>query len=63
MDRCDAYRDLAAKCVELARTMDCSRDRSIMLDMALAWLRLAEYAAKSDARKERAETASVLAQW
>ena len=46
MDRCDAYGHFAVKCVELARTMDSPRNRSIMLQMALVWLRLAEYAAK-----------------
>ena len=55
MDRCDAYRRFAAKCVELARTMDSARDRLIMLEMARVWSRLAEYAAKTVARKERAE--------
>ena len=55
MDRCDAYGHLAANCVELARTMDSPRNRSIMLQMALVWLRLAEYAAKSAARKECTE--------
>ena len=54
MDRCDAYGHFAAKCVELARRMESSRDRSVMLQMALAWLRLAEYAAKT-AGKERTE--------
>ena len=55
MDRCDAYGHFAVKCVELARTTDSPRNRSIMLQMALVWLRLAEYAAKSAARKECAE--------
>ena len=55
MDRCDAYGHFAVKCVELARTMDSPRNRSIMLQMALVWLRLAEYAAKTTARKERTE--------
>ena len=55
MDRCDAYGHFAVKCVELARTMDSTRNRSIMLQMALVWLRLAEYAAKTAARKECAE--------
>jgi hypothetical protein len=31
--------------------MESSRYRSVMLQMALAWLRLAEYAAKTAARK------------
>jgi hypothetical protein len=35
--------------------MDSPRDRAAMLDMALVWSRLAEYAAKTIARKERAE--------
>ena len=35
--------------------MDSPRNRSIMLQMALVWLRLAEYAAKTAARKECAE--------
>ena len=55
MDRCEAYRDFAAKCVELARRMDSPRDRSIVLQMALVWSRLAEYAAKTAARKEYTE--------
>jgi hypothetical protein len=55
VDRCDAYGHFAAKCVELARRMESSRDRPVMLQMALAWLRLAEYAAKTAARKECTE--------
>ena len=55
MDSCDAYRHRAAKCVELARTMDSALDRSVLLEMASVWSRLAEYAAKTVARKERAE--------
>jgi len=55
VDRCDAYRHLAAKCVELARTMDSPRNRSIMLEMALVWSRLAEYVAKTAARNECTE--------
>ena len=51
MDRCDAYRHLAAQCVDVARSMD-SRDRLVMLEMALVWRRLAEYAANTAARKE-----------
>ena len=35
--------------------MDSIRDRSIMFEMALVWSRLAEYAAKTAARKERTE--------
>jgi hypothetical protein len=55
VDSCDAYRHFAAKCVELARRMDSARDRLIMLEMALLWSRLAEYAAKTAPRKESAE--------
>jgi hypothetical protein len=55
VDRCDAYRHFAAKCVELARTMDSPRNRSTMLEMALVWSRLAEYAAKTATRKECTE--------
>ena len=58
MDKCDAYGHFAVKCVELARTMDSPRNRSIMLQMALIWLRLAEYAAKTAARKECTELIS-----
>jgi hypothetical protein len=54
VDRCDAYGRFAVKCVELARRMDSPRNRSIMLQMALVWLRLAEYAART-ARKECTE--------
>ena len=55
MDKCDAYRHCGAKCVELARRMDSARDRLIMLQMALVWSRLAEYASKTAARKERVD--------
>ena len=55
MDRRDAYRQSAAQCVELARTMGSPRDRAVMLGMALVWSRLAEYAAKTAARKDCTE--------
>jgi hypothetical protein len=55
VDRCDAYRHCAAQCVELARRVDSPRDRLIMLEMAMVWRRLAEYAAKTVARKEGVE--------
>jgi hypothetical protein len=45
VDRCDAYRHFAEQCVELARTMNSAQDRSILLQMALVWSRLAEYTA------------------
>lgn len=47
MERCDAYRHFAAQCVELARHMDAPTDRTILLEMALLWSRLAEIAAKA----------------
>ena len=55
MERCDAYRHCAARCVELARRMDSPRDRLVLLEMALVWSRLAEYATKTAARKDCAE--------
>jgi hypothetical protein len=47
VDRCDAYRHFAAQCVELSREMSTPLDRTILLEMALLWSRLAEYAAKA----------------
>jgi hypothetical protein len=38
--------------------MDSPRDRSVMLQMAQVWSRLAEYAAKTAARKECTELIS-----
>ena len=55
MNRCEAYRHCAVRCVELARRMDSPRDRLVLLEMALAWSRLAEYAANTAARKDCAE--------
>jgi hypothetical protein len=52
VNSCDGYQQFAVKCVELARRMDSPRDRSAMLEMALIWSRLAEYAAKTAARKD-----------
>lgn len=47
LDRCEAYRHFAAHCLELARRMDSPRDRTILLEMALLWSRLAELAVRS----------------
>jgi hypothetical protein len=47
VERCDAYRHFAAQRVELARHMDTPTDRTILLEMALLWTRLAEIAAKA----------------
>lgn len=55
IDKYDRYRHLAEQCEELSRTMDSPRDRSIMLQMALVWSRLAEYAAKTVASEGPAE--------
>jgi hypothetical protein len=49
VERCDAYRHFAAQCVELARHMDSPQDRTILLEMALLWSRLAELAAANAA--------------
>jgi hypothetical protein len=38
--------------------MDSAQDRLIMLEMALVWSRLAEFAAKTAARKPHAEVIS-----
>ncbi len=51
LERCDAYRHFAAQCVELARNMDTPYDRTILLEMALLWSRLAEIAANNAARE------------
>ena len=55
MDRIDAYRHFAAQCVELARTMNSPQDRTLLLEMALLWSRLAEYGTKQPVPKELAE--------
>ena len=52
MDRCDAYHRFAAHCIELASTMDSPHDRSILMQMALVWSRLAEYRAKHTGSNE-----------
>jgi hypothetical protein len=36
------YREYAADCVRQARSEDTAEDRTIMLNVALAWLRLAQ---------------------
>jgi hypothetical protein len=48
VDRCDKYRDFAARCGELARTMESPQDCSILLKMALVWSRLAEYVTEEE---------------
>ena len=56
VERCDAYRHFAAQCVELARHLHSPYDRSVLLEMALLWSRLAEHAAKIATPKEFSET-------
>ncbi len=56
-DRCEAYRQYAAQCVELARKMDNPHDRTILLQMAGLWSRLAQYAAKHTVPEEPLEPA------
>jgi len=56
VDRVDAYRRYAAQCVEMARRMNSPKDRSVLLQMALLWSRLAKYAANQPIPKEPAET-------
>jgi hypothetical protein len=46
VERCDAYRHFATQCVELARQVDSSYDRTVLLEMTLLWSRLAKHAAK-----------------
>ena len=36
------YRQYAADCVHQAQTQEAAEDKSILLNMALAWLRLAQ---------------------
>jgi hypothetical protein len=50
MGKSEVYRQFAAECLEMARTMDSEHDRAILLEMALLWSRLAEYAMQSAAR-------------
>jgi hypothetical protein len=56
VDRCDAYRHFAEQCIELARAMDSPQDRSTLLQMALVWSRLAEYAATHEVPNELSAT-------
>jgi hypothetical protein len=57
VDRCDAYRHFAVQCVELSRHLNDPRDRTILLEMALVWSRLAEVAAKAGLPSEPLEHA------
>lgn len=42
MSSVDRYRQYAADCVHQAQSEDTPEDRTIMLNVALAWLRLAQ---------------------
>jgi hypothetical protein len=55
VDRVDAYRHFAAQCVALAHHTQSPHDRTLLLEMAMVWSRLAEYAAKIRAPQESAE--------
>jgi hypothetical protein len=56
VERVDAYRHFAVQCVALAHTMNSPRDRTLMLEMALVWSRLAEFAAKQAKHKTPIES-------
>ena len=51
----DAYRRYAAQCVRIAQQTENPSDKALLLGMAEAWLRLAEFA-KETARKEGSDT-------
>jgi hypothetical protein len=57
MGKSEVYREFAAQCLEMARSMDSEHDRSILLEMALLWSRLAEFAMQSAARTEDVDPA------
>jgi predicted transcriptional regulator len=52
LDRVDAYRHFAAQCVELAHNAQSPRDRTLLIEIALVWSRLAEFACKIEMPKE-----------
>jgi hypothetical protein len=52
MTDADAYRRYAAECVIMSRKRDNVRDKTMLLDMATAWLKLAEFAEKVDKTDE-----------
>jgi hypothetical protein len=60
MGKSEVYRQFAVECLQMARTLDSEHDRTILLEMALLWSRLAEHAmqsAASAARKEEVDPA------
>jgi hypothetical protein len=52
MTDADTYRRYAAECVIMSRQRDNVRDKAMLLQMATAWLKLAEFAEKNDKRDE-----------
>ena len=58
MDKSEVYRQFAAQCLDMARSMDSQYDRTVLVEMALLWSRLAEHAMQSAACKEDADPAS-----
>jgi hypothetical protein len=56
VERVDAYRHFAAQCVELAHNAQSPTDRTVLLEMALVWSRLAEYAVKHRVSKTLIES-------
>lgn len=57
MGKSEVYRRFAVECLEMARKMDSEHDRAILIEMALLWSRLAEYAMQSASRKEDVDPA------
>jgi hypothetical protein len=60
LDRVDAYRHFAAQCVELAHNAQSPRDRTLLIEIALLWSRLAEFAFKIEMPKEATAPATIL---
>jgi hypothetical protein len=60
LDRVDAYRHFAAQCVELAHNAQSPRDRTLLIEIALVWSRLAEFVFKIEMPKEPTGPATVL---
>ena len=57
MDKSEVYRQFAVQCLDMARSMDSQYDRTVLVEMALLWSRLAEHAMQSAACKEDADPA------
>jgi len=49
VDRCAVYRQLAVRCMDLARGAAFEEERMSLLKLAQLWLSLAEYVAKPQA--------------